>query len=243
MAQVYNEMGTNLTLDVSSAQKSIRELTADVKNSNNEWKIQESQLKASGDAAEASKARYDGLRSTLDAQKTKIDSLKQALENNNTETKKGQDLQVYLTNELAKSERQYASYQGQLDKATQSYKYQESGLAELNKELKHGTDMTDARVKALEAEGKSEEANKLKIQGLKDTQENYTKQLKIQQDELNLCLRRATSRVIVTNAKHSELNKWEQSLLRQLEILRTSIKRTLSPKYLALVKLDSNFTI
>ena len=184
MAQVYNEMGTNLTLDVSSAQKSIRELTADVKNSNNEWKIQESQLKASGDAAEASKARYDGLRSTLDAQKTKIDSLKQALENNNTETKKGQDLQVYLTNELAKSERQYASYQGQLDKATQAYKYQESGLAELNKELKHGTDMTDARVKALEAEGKSEEANKVKIQGLKDTQENYTKQLKIQQDEL-----------------------------------------------------------
>lgn len=184
MAQVYNEMGTNLTLDVSSAQKSIRELTADVKNSNNEWKIQESQLKASGDAAEASKARYDGLRSTLDAQKTKIDSLKQALENNNTETKKGQDLQAYLTNELAKSERQYASYQGQLDKATQAYKYQESGLAELNKELKHGTDMTDARVKALEAEGKSEEANKVKIQGLKDTQENYTKQLKIQQDEL-----------------------------------------------------------
>lgn len=184
MAQVYNEMGTNLTLDVSSAQKSIRELTADVKNSNNEWKIQESQLKASGDAAEASKARYDGLRSTLDAQKTKIDSLKQALENNNTETKKGQDLQVYLTNELAKSERQYASYQGQLDKATQAYKYQESGLAELNKELKHGTDMTDARVKALEAEGRSEEANKVKIQGLKDTQENYTKQLKIQQDEL-----------------------------------------------------------
>lgn len=184
MAQVYNEMGTNLTLDVSSAQKSIRELTADVKNSNNEWKIQESQLKASGDAAEASKARYDGLRSTLDAQKTKIDSLKQALENNNTETKKGQDLQVYLTNELAKSERQYASYQGQLDKATQAYKYQESGLAELNKELKYGTDMTDARVKALEAEGKTEEANKVKIQGLKDTQENYTKQLKIQQDEL-----------------------------------------------------------
>ena len=184
MAQVYNEMGTNLTLDVRSAQKSIRELTADVKNSNNEWKIQESQLKASGDAAEASKARYDGLRSTLDAQKTKVDSLKQALENNNTETKKGQDLQVYLTNELAKSERQYASYQGQLDKATQAYKYQESGLAELNKELKHGTDMTDARVKALEAEGKSEEANKVKIQGLKDTQENYTKQLKIQQDEL-----------------------------------------------------------
>lgn len=184
MAQVYNEMGTNLTLDVSSAQKSIRELTADVKNSNNEWKIQESQLKASGDAAEASKARYDGLRSTLDAQKTKIDSLKQALENNNTETKKGQDLQAYLTNELAKSERQYASYQGQLDKATQAYKYQESGLAELNKELKHGTDMTDARVKALEAEGKTEEANKVKIQGLKDTQENYTKQLKIQQDEL-----------------------------------------------------------
>ncbi|MCT3055748.1 hypothetical protein EFN57_04635 [Leuconostoc citreum] len=182
--QIVNEMATNLTLDSKSASQALKELTREVKNSSTEAKILESQYKASGDAVSASKAKYEGLQSTLEAQKTKIEALKNGLDNVNTSTKKGQDLQQYLNGELAKAERQYASYQGQLEKATQSYKYQESGLAELNKELKHGTDMTDARVKALEAEGKSEEANKVKIQGLKDTQENYTKQLKIQQDEL-----------------------------------------------------------
>lgn len=184
MAQITNEMATNLTLDIGSAQKSLRELTSTVKDSNNEWKIQEAQLKASGDAANASKARYEGLQNTLSEQKNKVDALKQALDNNNTETKKGQELQTYLTNELAKAERQYASYQGQLEKATQSYKYQESGLAKLNKELKHSNDMTEARADALDAEGKHEEANKVRLEGLKTAQANYAKQLAIQKDEL-----------------------------------------------------------
>lgn len=185
MAQITNEMATNLTLDIGSAQKSLRELTSTVKDSNNEWKIQEAQLKASGDAANASKARYEGLQNTLSEQKNKVDALKQALDNNNTETKKGQELQTYLTNELAKAERQYASYQGQLDKATQSYKYQESGLAKLNDELKQSNDLTDARARKLESEGHVEEAQKIRLDGLKNAQANYTKQLEIQTSELN----------------------------------------------------------
>lgn len=185
MAQITNEMATNLTLDIGSAQKSLRELTSTVKDSNNEWKIQEAQLKASGDAANASKARYEGLQNTLLEQKNKVDALKQALDNNNTETKKGQELQTYLTNELAKAERQYASYQGQLDKATQSYKYQESGLAKLNDELKQSNDLTDARARKLESEGHVEEAQKTRLDGLKNAQANYTKQLEIQTSELN----------------------------------------------------------
>lgn len=185
MAQITNEMATNLTLDIGSAQKSLRELTSTVKDSNNEWKIQEAQLKASGDAVNASKARYEGLQNTLSEQKNKVDALKQALDNNNTETKKGQELQTYLTNELAKAERQYASYQGQLDKATQSYKYQESGLAKLNDELKQSNDLTDARARKLESEGHVEEAQKTRLDGLKNAQANYTKQLEIQTSELN----------------------------------------------------------
>ncbi|WP_273731446.1 CHAP domain-containing protein [Leuconostoc mesenteroides] len=183
--QIVNEMATNLTLDSNSASQALKELTREVKNSSTEAKILESQYKASGDAVSASKAKYEGLQSTLEAQKTKIEALKSGLDNVNTSTKKGQDLQQYLNGELAKAERQYASYQGQLEKATQSYKYQESGLSDLNKELKHSNDMTDARVAKLEAEGKQEEASKVKLEGLKTAQENYSKQLKIQQNELS----------------------------------------------------------
>lgn len=182
--KIVRTLATNLTLDTDQAKQGLKELTQAVKDSNNEAKILEAQYKAAGDAVSASKAKYEGLTATVDAQKQKVDALKQALESNNTSTEAGRKNQEFLTTELAKAERQYTSYQGQLEKATQSYKYQESGLAELNKELKHSNDMTEARVRALEAEGKSEEAEKVRLEGLKNSHVNLSKQLKIQQDEL-----------------------------------------------------------
>lgn len=182
--KIVKTVATNLSLDTTEAKQGLKELTSAVRSANQEAKILENQYKASGDAVSASKAKYEGLQNTLEAQKTKIDQLKSGLENVNTSTKKGQDLQALLTNELAKAERQYASYNGQLDKAKQAYTYQESGLASLNKELQHSNQLTDARVQKLEAEGNKEEAQKVKLEQLKNTQENYTKQLQIQQSEL-----------------------------------------------------------
>lgn len=182
--KIVRTLATNLTLDTDQAKQGLKELTQAVKDSNNEAKILEAQYKAAGDAVSASKAKYEGLTATVDAQKQKVDALKQALETNNTSTEAGRKNQEFLTAELAKAERQYSSYQGQLEKATQSYKYQESGLAELNKELKHSNEMTEARARALEAEGKSEEAEKVRLEGLKNSHVNLSKQLKIQQDEL-----------------------------------------------------------
>lgn len=182
--KIVRTLATNLTLDTDQAKQGLKELTQAVKDSNNEAKILEAQYKAAGDAVSASKAKYEGLTATVDAQKQKVDALKQALESNNTSTEAGRKNQEFLTTELAKAERQYTSYQGQLEKATQAYKYQESGLAELNKELKHSNDMTEARARALEAEGKSEEAEKVRLEGLKNSHVNLSKQLKIQQDEL-----------------------------------------------------------
>ncbi|CAH1855128.1 tape measure protein [Convivina praedatoris] len=185
MAKITNEMATNISLDVTNAKKSLKDLTQEVKNSNNEWKIQENQLKAAGDSANASKARYEGLSSTVDKQREKVTALKGALENTNTSTEKGQKLQSYLTQELAKAERQLNSYQGQLDKATQSYKYQSSGLAKLNDDIKHSNDLTDARVRKLEAEGKTEEAQKARLEQLHSVRVNYNKILDVQKSELN----------------------------------------------------------
>ena len=183
--QIVNEMATNLTLDSKSAAAAIKQLTQEVKSASSESKIMENQYKAAGDTLNASKAKYEGLQTTIEKQKDKVDDLKQALENNNTATKKGQELQTYLTNELVKAERQYASYNGQLAKAEQAYKYQESGLAKLNEEVKHGNDLTDARVKKLEAEGNKEEAQKVKLDNLKSSNEKYNQMLTIQKNELN----------------------------------------------------------
>lgn len=181
---VVRTLATELSLNTDSAKTGLKELTQAVKSANDEAKILEAQYKASGDAVASSKAKYDGLTTVVDQQKTKVEALKQALEQNNTSTEAGQKNQAFLTAELAKAERQLGSYQGQLDKATQSYKYQESGLAELNSELKHGQAMTDAHARSLEADGKTAEAQEVRLKGLKDTHQNLTKQLEIQQKEL-----------------------------------------------------------
>ncbi|MDD9139135.1 tape measure protein [Fructobacillus sp. CRL 2054] len=183
--KIATEMATNLTLDVTQAKSSLKELGNEVKSTNNAWKVQEAQMKSAGDAVGASKAKYDGLTDTVAKQKEKVDSLKTALGNVNTDTQKGKDLQTYLTAELVKAERQLNSYNGQLSKASESYKYQSSGLSKLNGDIQHNTEMTNANVKALEAEGKTNEANKAKLSGLQKTRESLNSILKIQQSELN----------------------------------------------------------
>ena len=182
--KIARTLATNLTLDTTGAKAGLKELTQAVKSASDEAKILEAQYKSSGDMLSASKSRYEGLSSVVDAQKVKVEALKQALEQNNNTTEAGQKNQAFLTQELAKAERQYQSYQGQLDKATQAYKYQESGLADLNSELKHSNEMTKANAEALDAQGKHEEANKVRLEGLKTAQANYSKQLAIQKDEL-----------------------------------------------------------
>lgn len=178
-------MATELSLDTDNAKSSLKSLTNAVKESSNEAKILENQYKSAGNSVAASKAKYEGLTSTIEAQKTKVDALKKALETNNNETEKGKQHQAYLTAELGKAEIQLNSYQGKLERATQAYKYQESGLAKLNQEVRESNDLTKARVERLEAEGNKEEAQKVKLEQLKNTQENYTKQLQIQKSELN----------------------------------------------------------
>lgn len=183
--QISAEMATNLTLDVTSAKHSLNELTTSVRQSTNEWKVQEAQLRSAGDAIGASEAKYRGLSHTVEEQKTKVEALKQALANNNTETKKGQQQQDFLTKEFQKAQQQLNNYQGQLEKATQAYTYQQTGLAKLNEEVKHNTALTDARVQKLQAEGRIEEAQKVRLEGLRNTQSNYTKILEIQKNELS----------------------------------------------------------
>lgn len=209
MAKIVNEMANKLSLDTTSATKTLKDFTNEVKKSTNEWKVQESQMKSAGDQLGASKAKYEGLTTAVEKQTTKVDSLKQALANTNTSTEKGQKLQGYLTAELAKAERQLNSYNGQLEKATQSYKYQSSGMAKLNEDIKHNTDLTEANVKQLKAEGKEHEANKVKLAGLTKNRESLNSILKIQQAELE--------KLTSTGNKNSESYKKQELRVAQMK--------------------------
>lgn len=183
--KIVSEMATQLTLGVDSAKASLRELTGEVKSASNEARQLEASYKASGDTLNASKAKYEGLQHVMESQRAKVSALETALKNNNTETEKGRALQETLTKELTKAQTEMGKYNGQMEKAKQSYQYQESGLAKLNQELKESNNLTKARVDRLEAEGKQQDANRVKLEGLKHQHESYNSILKIQKAELD----------------------------------------------------------
>lgn len=184
MKTITNEMATNLTLDISSAQSSLKELTRDVNTTTREWKAVEREMSAAGDTAGAVGARLQGLNNSIESQKNKITGLKTAIANTNTDTKKGAELYNYLQGQLESAERKLGSFNGQQQRAQEINKYYQSGLAEINQSLQKNNDISTIRVQRLQSEGREQEAVRVHIESLKNAQVSYNDILKIQQKEL-----------------------------------------------------------
>ena len=73
---------------------------------------------------------------------------------------------------------------GQLDRAKSKLQYYNSGLADLQKGYKQITAVSESYVKRLEAEGRSAEANKARLSGLKQAYANMEAQYRAQTSEL-----------------------------------------------------------
>ncbi|MCT0007155.1 hypothetical protein EFL93_01760 [Weissella confusa] len=182
--KVAGLMSTELGLNTIKATESLSQLKSAVKDSTNEWKQMESQLKSSGDVLGASEAKYKGLSQSVEAQKDVLQKLRQEQSEVNRSTEAGEATYQKYASQITQAESKLASLNAQTEKAQKYYDYQKSGLAELNDEIKRSNDLTNARVKRLEAEGKTEEANKAQIDGLSSVQSKYTKILEIQKNEL-----------------------------------------------------------
>lgn len=182
--KVAGLMSTEIGLNTNKAAESLSQLKSAVKDSTNEWKQMESQLKSSGDVLGASEAKYKGLSQSVEAQKDVLQKLREEQAEVNRSTQAGEATYQKYASQITQAESKLASLNAQTEKAQKSYDYQKSGLAELNDEIKRSNDLTNARVKRLEAEGKTEEANKARIDGLSSVQSKYTKILEIQKNEL-----------------------------------------------------------
>ncbi|QXD12918.1 C40 family peptidase [Lactiplantibacillus plantarum 2025] len=182
---VGREMTSKVGLDSAEAVKSLKQLTAEVKANTSGWKAQETALKSAGDYQKATEARVDGLAKSMDMQKSKIDELKSRQSGLNRDTKDGALEYTKLTDEINKASRSYDSMGGQLDRAKNRLQYYNSGLADLQRGYKQSTALSESYVKRLEAEGKSAEANKAKLGGLKQAYSNMEAQYKTQSDELD----------------------------------------------------------
>ena len=182
--KVAGLMSTEIGLNTNKAAESLSQLKSAVKDSTNEWKQMESQLKSSGDVLGASEAKYKGLSQSVELQKDVLQKLRQEQSEVNRSTEAGEATYQKYASQITQAESKLASLNVQTEKAQKYYDYQKSGLAELNDEIKRSNDLTNARVKRLEAEGKTEEANKAQIDGLSSVQSKYTKILEIQKNEL-----------------------------------------------------------
>ncbi|MCT3329430.1 tape measure protein [Lactiplantibacillus pentosus] len=182
---VGREMTSKVGLDSAEAVKSLKQLTAEVKANTSGWKAQETALKSAGEYQKAAAARVDGLAKSMEMQKAKIDELKKRQSGLNRDTKDGALEYTKLTDEINKANRSYESMGGQLDRAKNRLEYYNSGLADLQKGYKQSTALSESYVKRLEAEGRSAEANKAKLGGLKQAYSNMEAQYKAQSDELD----------------------------------------------------------
>ncbi|WP_329503809.1 tape measure protein [Pediococcus pentosaceus] len=181
---VGREMTSKVGLDSAEAVKSLKQLTAEVKANTSGWKAQETALKSAGEYQKAAAARVDGLAKSMEMQKAKIDELKSRQAGLNRDTKTGEEQYLKLTDQINKASRSYDSMGGQLDRAKSKLQYYNSGLADLQKGYKQSTALSESYVKRLEAEGKSAEANKARLGGLKQAYSNMEAQYKAQTNEL-----------------------------------------------------------
>lgn len=182
---VGREMTSKVDLDSAEAVKSLKTLTAEVKANTSGWKAQETALKSAGEYQKAASARVDGLAKSMEAQKAKIDELKSRQSGLNRDTKDGEEQYLKLSDQINKASRSYDSMGGQLDRAKSKLQYYNSGLADLQKGYKQSTALSESYVKRLEAEGKSAEANKARLSGLKQAYSNIEAQYKAQTNELD----------------------------------------------------------
>ncbi|AVW04554.1 peptidase M23 [Lactiplantibacillus plantarum] len=181
---VGREMTSKVGLDSAEAVKSLKTLTAEVRANTSGWKAQETALKSAGEYQKAASARVDGLAKSMEMQKSKIDELKSRQAGLNRNTKDGEETYLKLTDQINKASRSYDSMGGQLDRAKSKLQYYNSGLADLQKGYKQSTALSESYVKRLEAEGKSAEANKARLGGLKQAYSNMESQYKAQTNEL-----------------------------------------------------------
>ncbi|MFS1238328.1 NlpC/P60 family protein [Lactiplantibacillus plantarum] len=182
---VGREMTSKVGLDSAEAVKSLKTLTAEVKANTSGWKAQETALKSAGEYQKAAASRVDGLAKSMEAQKAKIDELKSRQSGLNRDTKDGEEQYLKLSDQINKASRSYDSMGGQLDRAKSKLQYYNSGLADLQKGYKQSTALSESYVKRLEAEGKSAEANKARLGGLKQAYSNMEAQYKAQTNELD----------------------------------------------------------
>jgi len=163
------DFNTRISLDGEQSVQTLRSLKSEVSGLTSAWKAQETQLKTAGDNLGAAKVKYDGLSDSVNKQKDYLSQLKNEQAQIDQSTNKGAESYAKLGTQIQQANSKLASMESQQAKAKESWKYYESGVADSQKALKQITETSQSYVTRLQAEGREEEANKVKMNGLKSS--------------------------------------------------------------------------
>lgn len=185
MAELQHDMASQVSLDVDAAVKSFKTLTSAVKANTTEWQANAAEAKRNGESQKAQQIKIDGLSKSVELQKAKLADLKKQQSEVDTSTENGTKRYYDLTSQITKTNSQITKQSEQLDKAKSGMSYYTTGLADLQKGYKEATQLSQSYIARLDAEGKTDEANKAKLDSYRNSVEHFTKQLQIQQTELS----------------------------------------------------------
>lgn len=239
MAELQHDMASQVSLDVDAAVRSFKTLTSAVKANTTEWQANAAEAKRNGESQKAQQIKIDGLSKSVELQKAKLADLKKQQAEVDTSTEKGTKRYYDLTSQITKTNSQITKQSEQLDKAKSGMSYYTTGLADLQKGYKEATQLSQSYIARLDAEGKTDEANKAKLDSYRNSVEHFTKQLQIQQTEL--------SKVATASGKDSDayreqeirVNKTATSLAnakKQLSDLSSSLERPKSMGFFDKIK-------
>ena len=184
MAKVTELMATKIDINTVEASKSVKGLQSAIRATTAVWRAHEAQMKSAGDALGAAKEKYNGLTKNIELLQERLKYLRDEQRKIDQSTEKGAVAYNKYAKQIANSERQLNSLVGQQIRTKEQLKYQESGLAKLQKNYNSISALSKSYIVKLETEGKKFEANKAKISSYRVSIDNLTKQLKLQEAEL-----------------------------------------------------------
>ncbi len=185
MAVSNNSINTEIGIGIKdSSLMSVKELKDELQRLKFATNASEKAFKAQGDELNASKSAYDGATAKINAQKESIERLKEKQNEITGTTAKDIDQRAKLAKQIAQQESKLVSLTSEQEKAKKAYDYEASGIGDLTRKRKADEEAVRAEVAALKAEGKEQEANKVKREGTKRSIESLNKTLDAQRGEL-----------------------------------------------------------
>ncbi len=178
-------MSTRISVDTVSAVGSMSAFRNAIRGASSAWRSQEVALRNSGNFTEAATARYRGLNKVIDLQKAKIEELRSRQEGLDISNQKQANQFLKLESQIQSANRQLSSYESQMTRARDSVRYQVSGLADLQHQMKLNESVSKSFADSLRAQGNVEKGDRAELKGLVDSLSLLEKQQSKQRFLLN----------------------------------------------------------